>query len=291
MKKTKSLTGLAAVLAVPAFIVSCTTVGDNAPGELKDAEKSIEQAKAADVEDYMPSAMMAAQQKFDEAVDLSKEAAADSSEGHSADANARQSHAISLANQAKAIADGGVAIVNDMKAFNDQASPYLSVEERETRAAAALAENDRLKQQNKELNDRFSALTAENQRLLAKPAEEVIPAGFKVGKPVAFFASGSTVVGEKYRADIAELANMLKKNDTLSVTLEGFADPRGNAKKNEELSQKRLDAVANLLRQQGVAESKLKLVNVGPTSGTASGNRGELQLDRKVTATITSTAH
>ncbi len=269
--------GFSALLALPLF-VGCATVSDQAPAELKAAEKSLDAAKAHDVEDLMPRAMESAQRKFDLAVDKSGP------------------EAITLANESKQISDSAVTLVNDMRSMDANSGSYVSASARGARTAELEAALTAEKARTGELEAKLGQLTTENTNLANKPAVQVesIPADFRVGKAMAYFGSGSTVLAAKYRPEIRELGQLLKANKDLEVTLEGFADPRGSAALNQRLAEARLQAVAKELKAQGVEDSRVKLVTVGATadSQAAKGARqGELQLDRKVTATITAVGH
>lgn len=287
----------AALLALPAFgLIACQTVSDQAPLELKAAEEAIDAAETVDVEDYMPSAMEAAQRKFDASLALLDESADYQDDGNESQAKGTREEAIKLANEAKFIADGSVKLVKDMRSYDANSGEYLSLAERSNRVAALEQEIATLKGkygeakgQASELANRNEALATENADLSKRPTEAAIPADFRVGKPIAFFATGSTVVAARYRPEIQQLAELLKSNKNLAVTLEGYADPRGSAELNQRLAEERLNGVAEQIKAQGVEAERIKTVTVGATadrSAARGASKGDLQLDRKVTATI-----
>jgi outer membrane protein OmpA-like peptidoglycan-associated protein len=264
----------------------CQTISDQSPVEVKEAAKSVKAAEKADVEDYMPSAMESARRKLNKSVSLLEDADRYAKDNHTDQARSTQQEAINTANQAKAIADGAVKLVGDLHSYDANSGQYLAMSERQGRATQLQAEVSDLRQRNAELEQRLT--TAANQ-----PPTEQIPADFRVRKPIAFFATGSATVEARYRDDIADLANMLKSNDDLEVRLEGFADPRGSAEKNKQLAEERIAAVAEVLKEAGVPEDRIQMVPIGATADASSAvaDRGRLQLDRKVTATITAEAH
>jgi outer membrane protein OmpA-like peptidoglycan-associated protein len=278
-------------------LFACQTVSRQAPPELKDAEKSIEQAKRADVEDYMPSAMEAAERKLDKSASLLHDAADFKDDGGGDRAEAAREEAIKLAAEAKAIADGAVRILADMRSYNTRSSGYLNANDKNSRVGELEDEIEKLRTENTELEAKYTQLSSDSKTFAERPAPEPkkdIPSDFSAGKTVAYFASGSTILQAKFRRDIKELATLMKSNDDLQLTLEGFADPRGSAELNKQLAEKRLNVVAEELKANGVSEDKMKLVTVGATAdpSAARGARpGELQLDRKVTATVTSAVH
>ncbi len=248
-----------AMLMLPMLgLLACQTVSDQAPVEIKSAKTALDAAKSVDVEDYMPSAMEAAERKFAASLKMLDESASYQADGNVEQARDKQEGAIKLANEAKEIADGSVTLVKDMRAYDSNSGEYLSMVERTTHVAT-----------------------------LEK--ESATPTDFRIGKPIAFFATGSTTLNARYRPEIQQLAELLKKNENLEVTLEGFADPRGSATLNQRLSAARLRTVAEELKAHGIDENRIKTVAVGATAdpSSASGiSSGELQLDRKVTATI-----
>ena len=58
-------------------------------------------------------------------------------------------------------------------------------------------------------------------------------------------------------------AQILKKNATLTVTIEGHSDERGSPEYNIGLGERRAQAVRRALLLQGVAESQLSTVSYG----------------------------
>ncbi len=269
-------------VAALALLIGCHSVGDHAPVEVKQAEKAVKAAREANMEDYMPSAMEAANRKLDQSVSFLEESTDYTKKGISTQAQGAQAEAIRVANEAKLIAETGNKLIKDMKAFDTNSAQYITSNER-------TAQSDAYQAQMSTLENKLSDANTENQKLANQPTEQSIPADFRIGKPVAYFTTGSTIVSAKYRDEIEELATLIKKNEELQVKLEGFADPRGSASLNKKLADQRLAAVAEVLKQNGVEAERIKLVSVGATadSSTVTGQQsGALQLDRKVTATM-----
>ncbi|KGQ19423.1 Outer membrane protein, OmpA/MotB family [Lysobacter dokdonensis DS-58] len=65
------------------------------------------------------------------------------------------------------------------------------------------------------------------------------------------FASGSTSLSEKGKADLMSLATKAKEIQNYAVVMQGFTDSTGDAAANERLSKRRAEAVANFLQRQG----------------------------------------
>lgn len=102
------------------------------------------------------------------------------------------------------------------------------------------------------------------------------------------FDFDSSVVKEHHFADISELATFLKRFDDLQVEVEGHTDSVGPENYNQQLSQRRAQAVVDLLvNQHGISANRLEAIGYGEarpvaTNDTAAG-RAE---NRRVMATL-----
>ncbi|MGK0673238.1 MAG: peptidoglycan-associated lipoprotein Pal [Halothiobacillaceae bacterium] len=88
------------------------------------------------------------------------------------------------------------------------------------------------------------------------------------GKPaqansVVYFDYDSFVVGEKYRTMLREHAAFLAGNPKRQVTIEAHADERGSNEYNVALSEKRGNAVRDILVLQGAAPEQISVVAYG----------------------------
>jgi len=88
------------------------------------------------------------------------------------------------------------------------------------------------------------------------------------GKPaqansVVYFDYDSFAVGEKYRVMLREHAAFLASNPKRQVTIEAHADERGSAEYNIALSEKRGNAVRDMLLLQGAAPEQISVVAYG----------------------------
>jgi len=72
------------------------------------------------------------------------------------------------------------------------------------------------------------------------------------------FRTGSADIPEDTSHEIETLAGMLAKSPSLTVRLDGYADPRGTVDGNMKLSQARADAVRDLFLAAGVREQALE---------------------------------
>ena len=102
------------------------------------------------------------------------------------------------------------------------------------------------------------------------------------------FAFDSSKVQEKYFADISELADFLKRFSDMHVDVEGHTDSVGTAAYNMALSQRRAQAVVDVLvNQYGIERSRLQPVGYGLTRPVASNATAEGRAqNRRVMATL-----
>ncbi|MEW6765419.1 MAG: peptidoglycan-associated lipoprotein Pal [Pseudomonadota bacterium] len=88
------------------------------------------------------------------------------------------------------------------------------------------------------------------------------------GKPaqassIVYFDYDSFTVGEKYRVMLREHASFLAANPQRMVAIEAHADERGSAEYNVALSEKRGNAVRDLLVLQGAGANQISVVAYG----------------------------
>jgi outer membrane protein OmpA-like peptidoglycan-associated protein len=104
------------------------------------------------------------------------------------------------------------------------------------------------------------------------------------------FATDSASLNGQVRSDLFVLSDSLNKYPQSVVTVVGHTDSTGTAAYNQDLSERRARAVAAVLREGGVASSRIRVVGAGEsqpiaTNQTAAGR----QQNRRVDITITPT--
>jgi OOP family OmpA-OmpF porin len=102
------------------------------------------------------------------------------------------------------------------------------------------------------------------------------------------FGFNSTVVQEQYFTDLGELAQFLKRFDQLDVSIEGHTDNIGPETYNQQLSQRRAQAVVDILvKTYGIEASRLKAVGFGESQPIASNDTAEGRAqNRRVMASL-----
>ena len=102
------------------------------------------------------------------------------------------------------------------------------------------------------------------------------------------FAFDSSVVQEQYFTDLGELAKFLKRFDQVDVSIDGYTDSVGADSYNQQLSQRRAQAVVDMLvKTYGIAPSRLKAVGYGESNPVASNDTAEGRAEnRRVMASL-----
>jgi sortase system peptidoglycan-associated protein len=80
------------------------------------------------------------------------------------------------------------------------------------------------------------------------------------------FKTASYVLESHYRSQLDLIAKTLQKNPTLSITLSGFADKRGDSTFNQALSEQRAITVKNYLINNNVREEQIITNSFGESS-------------------------
>lgn len=97
------------------------------------------------------------------------------------------------------------------------------------------------------------------------------------------FASGSSELDASARAQIADVAAVLKDFPTAAITLSGFADPQGTAEANRKLAADRALAVQQALGADGIPDTAVRTVIAGEvgTSVSREKRRVEFMVERR----------
>ena len=102
------------------------------------------------------------------------------------------------------------------------------------------------------------------------------------------FAFDSDVVQEKYFTDLGELAKFLQRFDDVDVSVDGYTDSVGDDTYNQQLSQRRAQAVVDMLvNTYGIDANRLKAVGFGEANPVASNETAEGRAEnRRVMASL-----
>ena len=104
------------------------------------------------------------------------------------------------------------------------------------------------------------------------------------------FATDSAALNTNLRSDLFVLAESLNKYPNSTITVTGHTDNTGSAGYNRDLSQRRAQSVASVLRTGGVAAGRMRVVGAGESQPIASNQTSAgRQQNRRVDITITPT--
>ena len=104
------------------------------------------------------------------------------------------------------------------------------------------------------------------------------------------FATDSASLNPQLRSDLFVLSDSLNKYPNSIVTVTGHTDNTGSAAYNQDLSERRAQSVASVLRSGGVASGRLNVVGAGESRPIATNQTAEGRAqNRRVDITITPT--
>lgn len=105
------------------------------------------------------------------------------------------------------------------------------------------------------------------------------------------FANNSDAVDAKYFPQIEEVATFLKEYPETSVVIEGHTDDRGSAAYNQQLSEKRATAIANVLIQEfAIAEERVDAIGYGESQPKVDNDTAaNRNINRRVVAVVSAT--
>jgi outer membrane protein OmpA-like peptidoglycan-associated protein len=84
--------------------------------------------------------------------------------------------------------------------------------------------------------------------------------------PSVFYNVNKSLITKQQAENVAVAAQILKNHPELKLNIKGYASPEGKAKKNQELSVRRANAVKDLLvKKYGIDESRITAEGCGTT--------------------------
>lgn len=123
-----------------------------------------------------------------------------------------------------------------------------------------------------DLNNKDAQLSAKDKEIadlknqLANQPKYVKPATATNLQPTVLFRQGKAVVDKSQMPNIELIAQYMKNHADAKVEIKGYASPEGNKEFNQALSQKRADAVKNVLvKKYKIAADRLTTKGMGAT--------------------------
>lgn len=84
-----------------------------------------------------------------------------------------------------------------------------------------------------------------------------------------YFKTGDAQLTQSDETQVEALADFLAENDYMHVTIDGHADPRGEANYNITLSESRAESVAKILKEAGIEDYRLQVKGHGARFSSA----------------------
>lgn len=169
-------------------------------------------------------------------------------EKRKADAERKQAEAERKASQAE-LAKKDQEVNKTKKQLEEEQKKRQETEKRLSAAMASLAEVAKIKEEK-----RGVVITISGEVLFASGKYELLPIA---------------------QSKLDDVAKALKEQGFKAILVEGHTDSRGTAKKNEELSFQRADAVRSYLVSRGIPSDKIKAIGIGPARPIASNDTAE----------------
>jgi outer membrane protein OmpA-like peptidoglycan-associated protein len=208
-------------------------------------------------------------------------------------------HLAYLAAQRAAIAQQTVEqksaerMVNDAAATRDKIrleARTKEVQAAESSAAAAqrqandaMRQSDASQQQATQAQARATQLESQMRELNAKQTMR----GMVITLGDVLFDAGRDQLKPGAVRNIDQLANFLTQNPKRSVLVEGFTDSTGSASNNQDLSDRRADAVRSALVERGVSRNRIGVYGYGQAFPvTSNDSAASRQMNRRVEVLI-----
>lgn len=136
------------------------------------------------------------------------------------------------------------------------------------------------------LNQRIDDLDNELTDKMNSNKFDVVGDLLRDGYVNIYFDFNSSKINSSSADAVGMLRTYLQKNPNVNVSLVGYADERGSEEYNKELSEKRADAVADMLVKSGIAESRITTEGKGEDTSVDESSSNARQLARRVTFQI-----
>jgi outer membrane protein OmpA-like peptidoglycan-associated protein len=295
---TRKLIALSSAIAIMA---GCATTPKDSP-QLTEARQAVSRAESNPaVSKYAPSELKRARASLSGAEGLAK------SKGPTNEATTHEAYSATLlAKIAEERAREQIAIERLKSGETERQQILLSAREtdanramnqaRDAQAAAEKARNEAQNARTEAQNAQTEAQAAQAQ--LAKEQEESrrlagelqaaqTTRGIVLTLGDVLFDTGRSDLKPGAERTIEKLTSFLSENPERKVQVEGFTDSQGTDEYNQQLSQRRADAVAEAIIQRGIESQRVRARGYGeefPVAGND--NAGSRQRNRRVEVVI-----
>lgn len=136
--------------------------------------------------------------------------------------------------------------------------------------------------QEAELRDAMAATVAANNATIERNNEQMLTATFKSN---VFFDFNSSILKSGGYAELDRVAGVLNQYPQTLIRIEGHTDQIGDEQYNQQLSERRAEAVRNALLQRGIDPARITAVGMGEccpiSSENATNRRVTIQLSAR----------
>jgi outer membrane protein OmpA-like peptidoglycan-associated protein len=135
--------------------------------------------------------------------------------------------------------------------------------------------------QEADLRNAMSSTIAQNNATIQRNNEQILTATFKSD---LFFDFDSAIIKSGGYAELDRVANVLSQYPETMIRVEGHTDQTGSEKYNQELSERRANAVKNALIRRGIDPARVSAVGMGECCPISSDNAANRRVSMVLTA-------
>lgn len=135
--------------------------------------------------------------------------------------------------------------------------------------------------QEADLRAAMASTVAANNASIERNNEQMLTATFKGD---VFFGFDSATLKTGAYAELDRVAGVLNQYPQTLIRIEGHTDPIGNEQYNQQLSERRAEAVRNSLLQRGVDPARITIAGMGECCPISSDNAANRRVSMQLTA-------
>jgi outer membrane protein OmpA-like peptidoglycan-associated protein len=136
-------------------------------------------------------------------------------------------------------------------------------------------------QQEADLRNAMASTIAQNNATIQRNNEQMLTATFK--SDVFFDVNSATLKPGGY-AELDRVANVLNQYPQTMIRVEGHTDQTGSEQYNQQLSERRANAVKNALTHKGIDPARISAVGMGECCPVSSENAANRRVSMVLTA-------
>ena len=135
--------------------------------------------------------------------------------------------------------------------------------------------------QEQDLRNAMASTIAQNNATIQRNNEQMLTATFKSD---VFFDLNSAIVKAGGLSELDRVSNVLNQYPQTMIRVEGHTDQTGSEQYNQQLSERRANAVKNVLTQKGIDSARITAVGMGECCPVSSDNAANRRVSMVLTA-------